>query len=83
MYLLIYNRYHIARFLVNDIAYWLHLTCDWPAYRDNPSVMEGITFVTGNKKKLAEVNHILGDKISLKSHALDCKLYGDEGINIC
>lgn len=33
--------------------------------------MDTIAFVTGNAKKLAEVNHILGDQIKLKSRAID------------
>lgn len=33
--------------------------------------MEELTFVTGNKNKLAEVNHILGAAVKLKSQALD------------
>ncbi|CCG83018.1 Inosine triphosphate pyrophosphatase [Taphrina deformans PYCC 5710] len=33
--------------------------------------MEGITFVTGNAKKLAEVNHILGPSITLQSRSID------------
>lgn len=34
--------------------------------------MDGITFVTGNAKKLAEVNHILGKQITLLSRSIDC-----------
>lgn len=37
-------------------------------------MMEGITFVTGNAKKLAEVNHILGPSITLRSRSIDCAL---------
>ena len=34
--------------------------------------MDDITFVTGNKNKLAEVNQILGPSIVLRSQSLDC-----------
>lgn len=49
---------------------------------ESGDTMENITFVTGNAKKLAEVNHILGDKVQLKSRALDCTTLSLSVVNI-
>ena len=46
-----------------------------PCRGNSTPAMDDITFVTGNKNKLAEVNQILGPSIVLRSQSLDRTLY--------